>query len=186
MTRADEREFEVWRKINRQMLNGTFSGKLSQTPKKEVEQYFKALVQIWKQQSPERQLYAHSTVVNAIANYFDVLAWNYNFEVPLADLDFSHRFDLMARRGAKVVIVEVKPEISTRDLGQVLGYVFAVKRHFQRGRVFLGTDIRNLNVVLGGGEITDILVDNARSHGLGVILADKEQAWLIPAEFMLA
>ena len=154
-------------------------------PQKDAEQYFKALLRIYEE-SPGRYLYAHSTLQKSVASYFELLDWTYAFEVPLGDLDFSHRFDLMARKGAKVIVAEVKPEITTRDLGQTLGYVFAVKRHYKKARVFLATDILNLDVVLGGGEITDIIADNARNHGLGIMFADKEIAYLVPAEFLIA
>lgn len=92
----------------------------------------------------------------------------------------------MAQKGAKTVIVEVKPEVTTKDLGQILGYMFDVQKKFKKVRAFLGTDILSWDDIVDGGEITDIIIDNAQRHGLGVILADKKQAWLIPAEFLIA
>jgi hypothetical protein len=184
MTEAEEeKEFRAWKEANNQILDEMFSGKLSQTPEKVVEQYLKSIIKV-SEDAPDRYLYAHSTLCKSIGNYFGLLDWEYGFEIPLGDLDSSYRFDMMAQKGARNIIVEVKPEITTRDLGQVIGYMFDVNKKFKKGRMFLGTDILNLPVVINGGEITEILVDNAR-HGLGVILADKEQAWLIPAEFLL-
>ena len=183
-----EEKLKQWIKGNKQILNKMFSGNLIteksvEQDRKFVKAYFTQLTKIWED-LPDRNLLAHYTITKSIANYFYLLDWDYGFEIPIADLDSNYRFDLMAQKGAKVIVVEVKPKVTTRDLGQVLGYLFDVKKKAKKSRVFLGTDILNFYTIVDGGEITDIITDNAK-HGLGVIFADKEQAWIIPPEFLL-
>jgi hypothetical protein len=119
-----------------------------------------------------------------VGAYFEALGWDVGLELPFADFDSSYRFDVVAEKTTRTVVIEVKPEITTRALGQVLGYVFNVEKRLHRARVLLATDILNLDLVLNGGEIADIIGHNAERHGLGVMLAEREGAWLIPASFL--
>ena len=64
--------------------------------------------------------------------------------MPQGDLDSSYRFDIMAQKEKNTIVIEVKPEITTRDLGQVLGYVYDVRKKYTTSRFFIGTDILNL------------------------------------------
>jgi hypothetical protein len=186
MTEAEEeKQFQVWQKTNIEMLDAMFSGELSDTPQKWVKEYLEAVLKIYNELPKNRYLYAHSTIRNSIGNYFASMGWDYRFEVPFGDIDSSHRFDLMAQKDEHRIYVEVKPELNTRDFGQILGYLFDVRKVFKKARFFLGTDILNLPAVINGGEITDIIIDIAQRHGMGVFLANKEMAWLIPAEFFL-
>jgi hypothetical protein len=174
-----------WRSANRQILNTMFSKRheMSKLERKEILGYLRDLKRIWEG-SPDRYLLAHSTLAIAVGRYFDLLGWDVGFELPFADFDSSYRFDVVAQKTGRTVVIEVKPEVTTKALGQVLGYVFDVEKKLKRARVLLATDILNFPVVITGGEITDIIVDNAERHGLGVMLADKKDAWLIPAEFL--
>lgn len=174
-----------WRSANRQILNTMFSKRyeMAKAERKEVIGYLKDLKKI-SEGLPSRYLLAHSTLAVAVGRYFDLLGWDVGFELPFADFDSSYRFDVVAQKTGRTVVIEVKPEVTTKALGQVLGYVFDVEKKLKRARVLLATDILNFPVVIAGGEITDIIVDNAERHGLGVMLADKKDAWLIPAEFL--
>jgi hypothetical protein len=174
-----------WRSQNRRILNSVFSKsrETSKLEKREVAGYIGELKKIWEG-LPDRYLLAHSTLANAVGGYFELLGWDVGFELPFADFDSSYRFDVVAEKTARIIVVEVKPEITTKALGQVLGYVFNVEKRLNRARVLLATDILNLDVILNGGEVTDIIVDNAERHGLGIMLAEKESAWLIPAQFL--
>jgi len=177
-------EFEKWKQANIILVENLFDGKLLQTfTKKDIESYGQQLVQILTAQS-NRYLYAHSTLTNVIGNYFDLIGWKYGFEVPQGDLDSSYRFDIMAQKEKNTIVVEVKSKITTRDLGQVLGYVFDVRKKYPTSRFFIGTDILNLSLFGNDGEIKDIIIDSAKNLNVGVIFATKDLAWLVPAEFL--
>jgi hypothetical protein len=180
----EEKLLNGWKEANKKLITGMFSGELLKTcSKKEIEDYFKLLVTIYSQQS-KRYLYAHSTLTNVIGNYFDLLGWNYGFEIPQGDLNSNYRFDLMAQNGNNIIVVEVKPEITTQDLGQVLGYVYDIRKKYPTSRLFIGTDILNLPLLGNDGEIKDIINDSAKNLNVGIIFATKDQAWFIPAEFI--
>ena len=156
---------------------------MSKLERKEIIGYFRDLTKIWEG-LPNRYLLAHSTLAGSVGRYFALLGWDVGFELPFADFDSSYRFDVVAQKTDRTIVVEVKPEVTTKAFGQVLGYVFDVEKKLKRARVLLATDISNLPVIINGGEITDMIVDNAKRHGLGVMLADKQDTWLIPAEFL--
>ena len=182
--KSSVRIFE-WRRVNRQILNNMFSKRhaMSKAERREIIGYLSELKKIWEG-LPGRYLLAHSTLAVAVGRYFDLLGWDVGFELPFADFDSSYRFDVVAQKTGRTVVVGVKPEVSTKALGQVLGYVFDVEKKLKRARVLLATDIANFPAIMSGGEITGIIVDNAERHGLGVMFADKKDAWLIPAEFL--
>ena len=175
-------EAENWIKSNKKLIDAMFSDKMWEIfTKKDVVEYFKILIEIYKQ---ARGYYVHEGIIEYIANYLRVLNWKVGYEIPMGDLDSSYRFDLMAQESDKTIIVEVKPEVTTREMGQVIGYMFDVNKKFKKVRTFLGTDICNFNVIFNG-EVKDMIIDNAR-HGLGVFLTNQNKAvYAIPAEFLL-
>lgn len=180
----EDKEFRDWINSDKKLMSEMFSGKLLEnTPKKEIYRYFQVLAKIVNE-SPNRYIYAHSTIQNIIIDYFHTIGWDAGAEIPFGDLDSRYRFDVMAQHGAKTIVVEVKPDVTTRDMGQVMGYVHDIEKKFKKARVFLGTDILNFGTVLGGGEVTDMIMEAAKNHGLGVIFATKDDCWPVPAEFL--
>lgn len=182
----EENLLKGWKEVNKKLLNDMFSGDLLKTfSKEDIETYFKQLATIYTQQS-KRYLYAHSTLQTVIGNYFGLLEWKYGFEIPHGDLDSNYRFDIMAQKGKNTIVVEVKSEVNPRELGQVIAYVYDVSKKYKKSRVFLGTDILNLDILIKDGEIKDIILDYAKNYRLGLIFATTVQAWIVPAEFLLA
>ena len=178
-------EIENYVKAQKTMIDSMFSGKLLEIfPKQVLVEYLRGLGKIYSQK-PRYAPLDHTTIQYAIGNYFKMLNWKFNYEIPMGDLDSSYRFDLMAQDGDKTIIVEVKPEITTSGMGQVLGYMFDSMKKFKKVRTFLGTDIFNFPIIFNGGEITNILADNAR-HGLGVLFTDQNAVYAVPAELILA
>ena len=172
-------------KAQKTMIDSMFSGKLLEIfPKQVLKDYVNGLVKLYSQK-PRYASRDHETIKYAIGNYFMMLNWKIGYEIPAGDLDSSYRFDLMAQDGDKTIIVEVKPEVTTSGMGQVLGYMFDSMKKFKKVRTFLGTDIFNFPIIFNGGEITNILTDNAR-HGLGVLFTDQNTVYALPAELILA
>jgi len=178
-------ERDKWIEENQQIIDLMFSGKLRETWTEEnMEKYMKNIENAWSAAPKKRYLYAHSTLVNSIGSYFHVLGWDVGAEIPSGDLYSRVRFDLMAQKDSRTIVVEVKPRITVRELGQVLGYLFDAKKRFKECRVFLGTDILDAPIVFRPGPIRDIIFDNAQKNELSVIFAVKDMTWMVPAEFI--
>lgn len=182
---SNQPSFEGWKEGNKKLLTDMFSGDLLKTfPPNDIETYFKQITTIFSQQS-NRYLYAHSTIQNVIGTYFGLLNWKYGFEIPHADLDSNYRFDIVAQNGDNIIIVEVKPEVNPRELGQVIAYLYDVTKDYKQSRFYLGTDILNFDIIIKSGEIKDIILDYVKNYKLGLIFATTKQAWVVPAEFLL-
>lgn len=191
---ADNKQLEDWKNNNQILLDAMFSGEVTEAPQNLIKDYLVRLVQIsnevpsiWKG-VPKKMVFepglAHSLLCGTISLYFGALGWDYALEIPSGDTQSSYRFDVMAQKGENTIIVEVKPDLTIQDFGQILGYILHVKRRFNKVRFFVGTNIENISYLLGGGEITDALVDFAKNHKLGIIFACQNQVWIVPAEFL--
>ncbi|GEM_PF-4274394 len=177
-----------WIKSDKELLKGMFSGTLlKENKKKDIQAYIKEINKGYLEVEQKRhRILSHSSIQNKIAYYLEQLNWQSAIEVPFGDVDSSYRFDVMAQKGSQVIVVEVKPTVNTRDMGQVLGYVHDIKKKYKKARVFLGTDILNLGIVNQWGEVTDMLLECAEKHGLGIMFVDTNFIFIIPSEFLLA
>jgi hypothetical protein len=179
-------ENEKWIGKESRWVDSFFSGKLLETYSSEkIEDYWKRINSIWEQTTlARRYCLSHNTIQSVVANYLALLGWNSKYEVDFADFESSYRFDIMAKKGDHAIVIEVKPEITTKDLGQVLGYVISLKKRYPEARVFLATDIIQFGFILSEGEIKDIILDMAQRYGLGIAFASTDDIWIIPSEFL--
>ncbi len=175
---------------NKQLLDALFSEeKMRNYSKKEIRKYFDSIATRY-QEIEQRYLRTHSTIQNIVADYLVSMGWNVQFETAFADFDYNLRFDIMAKRNGKTIVVEVKPEINREILGQLLEYIFSIEKKVRHGKFFLATDILNLPFIFKNGVLSEILIDFVSKHKMGFILVDstKEgtETWLVPSEFILA
>nr|MDO8082050.1 hypothetical protein [Candidatus Freyarchaeota archaeon] len=184
-------DYEIWEEIGKEIgeiLDLMFAGKLLETltlKKEIVEEHMKNITNYFSTQS-KRNHFSHSILQRTIrAIFFDLLGWDPGFEIPSGKLHPSHRYDVVAQKGSRTIVVEIKPKITAKNLDQVLGYISEVKRRFPESRVFLGTDLLNFDLVFRPGEIRDIIFDMAKKNGLGVIFVAKFMFWFLPAEFFM-
>ena len=167
-------------------LDVMFAGKLQEAYSQEsIKICVSNVLEQCKQISRQRKyLLGHPTIQSAIGRNFEILGWQVKYEVPFADFDSNYRFDIVAQKGENAIVVEVKPEVTKQDIGQIFAYVLDVKKKIPHGRVFLGIDILNLYNVFEQGEVRDMIMDISNRYGLGIILADTQNAWILPAEFI--
>lgn len=188
LTPEEEKLLRLWIKSNKEVLQNMFNGTLLEKNSiKIIKQYFKAIeIALEEDAEQRRYLRTHSSIVNDIVEFFELMEWDVGTEIPIGDLDSSYRFDVMVEKGKNTIIVEVKPEITTREMGQVIGYIHDIEKKSKNARVFLGTDLFNYDTVFGEGEVGDIVFEHARNHELGIILINKDNTFLIPAELIIA
>ncbi len=120
-------------------------------------------------------LLTHNSLQNTIGIFFQHIGWDVEYEVPFMSGGFEAEkviFDIVADKGRRTVVVEVKDVIKSRDLGQVWGYVDTVQLSKVKTYVYLGTDILNYDSLRYGttGQMIRELMEDG---GIGIILADK-------------
>ncbi len=188
---ADENKPLNEKAYNQRLLDSLFSEGMSQDSWSFVNDYILRMLKISEEQAAAtgnteaKPLLARDVLRSLIGKYLGDLGWDYFLEVPAGDQQNGHKFDVLAEKDFHTIVVEVKPSINTNNVDQVLVYLVQAKRMFSRVRVFLGTDISNVRNLLCGGDITDILMEYAMRYQLGVIFADNDQFWIVPAEFLL-
>jgi hypothetical protein len=179
------------KEYNQRLLDSLFSEGMSQDPWSFVNDYILRMLKISEEsvsardKTVARPLLGRDVLRSVIGKYFGALGWDYFLEVPADDKQDSHKFDVLAEKDFRTIVVEVKPAINTNNIDQVLVHLVQAKGMFSRVRVFLGTDISNARNLLCGDDITEVLMEYAMRHQLGVIFADQEQFWIVPAEFLL-
>jgi hypothetical protein len=173
---------------NIRLINSAFSGKMTYS-KEEIKQYFDSIGRRY-QELDRNSLRDHSVIQKIVGNYLVDMGWNVQYETAFADFDYNIRFDIMAKKHTRTIVVEVKPEIDREIVGQILEYIFNIKTEIENAKFFLATDILNLPFIFNNGVITEIIMDFAEKYNMGIILIDStretSETWLIPAEFILA
>lgn len=120
-------------------------------------------------------LLVHDSLQNTIGIFLRVLGYEVEYEVPFHRGEWEAErviFDIVATRARETMIVEVKDVVTSRDLGQVYGYLNTLQLSKVEAKVYLGTDVLNWGDLTSGvtGETVKELMER---EGLGVILADK-------------
>ncbi len=97
---------------------------------------------------------------------------------PFASLGFGSarsQFDIVATWGDEVSVVEVRDNVTSRDLEQIKNYLGTFRTLHPTGKLFLGTDVLNWPALLFG-PLCGTVAELAAQEGMGVILADEEYA----------
>ncbi len=179
------------KEYNQRLLDSLFSEGMSQDPWSFINDYILRMLKISEDRSDTgsdmtaRPLLAGDALRSLIGKYLGALGWDYFLKVPADDKQGSHKFDVLAEKDFHTIVVEVEPVININNFDQVVVHIIQAKGLFSRVRVFLGTNISNARNLLCGGDITDVLMEYATRHQLGVIFVDNDKFWIIPAEFLL-
>jgi hypothetical protein len=176
-------------KDNNRLIEAAFSKSAENISSKEISLYIKSILKSYRRLQATRPILQHIQIQAIVGHYLSSQKWNVRPETPFADFDYNNRFDLMAKKSNKTIIVEVKSDITVEGLGQVLGYIFNVKRKLKNARVFLATDILGIPFIFNNVTIREIISDFAKRHGMGMILVDQDskgnwETWLLPSVFL--
>ncbi len=145
--------------------------------KRESKQLFKIVNELLETVGQRRKhfLLTHNSLQNTIGIFLQLIGWYVQYELPFMSGGFEAEkviFDIVADKGRRTVVVEVKDFIKSRDLGQVWGYVDTVQLRKVKTDVYLGTDILNYNSLIYG--TTGQMISGLMEDGdIGIILADK-------------
>lgn len=120
-------------------------------------------------------LLVHDSLQNTIGLFLQYAGFEVTYEVPFETGGFAAQksvFDIVAVKGKRQLVVEVKDAVTTRDLGQVYGYISTLKLSKTKAAVLLGTDILNYGDLVEGapGKMVSELLEREL---FGILLADK-------------
>lgn len=159
----------------RRLFNAVFSKEVMQSiSTKEITSYYKSIVKSCKKLEATRFPLNHFNIQQIVGWCLSDMKWNVRWETPFAYFDYNYRFDLMAKKDKKTIIVEVKPFIDEKSLGQILGYMLRAKKEIKTTRIFLAMDILNLHQIFNNGTVTEIISEFAKKYGMGVMLVDQD------------
>lgn len=117
----------------------------------------------------------HSRLQRIIGAFLFLRGNIVDFEVPFSSAGFRAgkvRFDIVAEKNSKIVIVEVKDIIDKRDFGQLNFYTNILEANSVKAKVYLGLDILSLPSFLDP-TMHEELIETMEREKIGVMFADK-------------
>lgn len=174
---------------NKTLLNSIFmKEKMSNYPKQLIDQYIKSLFRAHKRIEFTRDLLEISMIQDIVADYLMDMQWHVKYDTSYSDFDSQYRFDLVARKEKRTVLILVQSEITRQSLLEIQKDIFGVKKEIPSTRILLAIDILELPLILQKGILSDLIVDMAKKYKLGVLFVDKnldyQETWLVPSEFL--
>lgn len=174
---------------NKLLLNSIFmKEKMSKYSKQLVDNYFVALQKAHERIYNTRDLFETGMIQDIVSDYLMDMQWHVKQDATDSDFDSQYRFDLVARKEKRTILVLVQPEITRKVLLDIKKEIFDTKQEMPSTRVLVATDILELPYVLQRGAVADLISEMAVKHKLGVLFVDKnldyQETWLVPSEFL--
>ena len=174
---------------NKLLLNAIFmKEKMARYPKDLIDNYFRSLSRSNKRVEFTRDLLDVHMIQDVVADYLMDMQWHTKYDTVYPDFDPKYRFDLVARKEKRAIMIIVQPEITRQSILEIQKDIFDVKKEIPSTRVLLAIDILQLPTILQKSAISDSILEMAKKYRLGVILVDKnldyQETWLVPSEFL--
>lgn len=187
MTDRESDPFSTY-KENKILLNSIFmKDKMTKYSRQLVDSYFKSLLRAHKRVEMTRDLLETGMIQDIVADYLMDMQWNVKYDASDSDFDPQYRFDLVARKEKRTILVLVQPEITRKVLLEIQRDIFS-RKEMPSTRVLVATDIMEIPYILQDGAMADFISDMAGKHRLGMLFSDKnldyQETWLVPSEFL--
>ncbi len=176
---------------NKILLNSIFmKEKMLKYSRQLIDSYFKSLLRAHKRVEMTRDLLEIGMIQDIVADYLRDMQWHVKYDASDSDFDSQYRFDLVARKEKRTILVLVQPEITRKVLLEIQKDIFDLKKEMLSTRLLVATDILELSYILQKGALADFIADMAKKHKLGMLFVDKnldyQETWLVPSEFLYA
>jgi hypothetical protein len=176
---------------NKALLNAIFMReKISNYSKQIIDKYFESLLRAHKKAEFTRDLLEVGMIQDIVADYLKDMQWHVKYDTSCSDFNSQYRFDLVARKEKRAILVLVQPEITRQVILEIQKDIFGAKKEIPSTRVLVATDILELPTILQNGTLSDFILDMAKKCRLGVLFVDKnldyQETWLVPSEFLYA
>ena len=174
---------------NKQLVNAIFlKEKISKYSNEVKDAYLRSLLRAHKNIDINRSLLEKDTIQGVVADYLKDMQWHVKYDTFYPDFDSNFKFDLVARKEKRSILVKVKPKITKQILEQLRDDISNSKKELESTRIILAADILELTTILNSSEISKRITDMVKKHRLGIVLVDKnpeyQETWLLPAEFL--
>ncbi len=158
--------------------------------KQVIDKYLKSLLRAHKRVELTRDLLELGMIQDIVADYLMDMQWHVKHDTFYLDFDPQYRFDLVARKEKRAIVILIQPEITRQSILEIQKDIFSVKKEMPSTRVLLATDILELPSILEKSILSDFIIDMAKKYRLGILLVDKnldyQETWLVPSEFLYA
>ncbi len=180
--------FSTWQE-NKILLNSIFmKEKMTKYSEQIVDNYFTALQNAHKRIEMTRDSLEIGMIQDIASDYLKDMQWHVKQDASDSDFDSQYRFDLVARKEKRTILVLVQPEITRKILQDIKKDIFDRRKEMPSTRILLATDILELPYVLQHGTLSDFISELALKHKLGILFIDKnldfQETWLVPSEFL--
>ena len=159
------------------ILNKKLGEPLNRKEQKELGKLFEELyLDALSRRRYQRLPMPHYMLQNVTATFLRMFGYDADFEVSFnagSGFDTERiRFDVVAEKGKKALIVEVKDKISTRDFCQLQGYFRSLRKSRVKADLYLCTDVINYTKLVSGttGDMCCELMENEKVR---IMFADK-------------
>lgn len=174
---------------NKILLNSIFmKDKMEKYSKQLVDNYFSALIKAREKIEMTRDPLELGMIQDIVSDYLKDMQWHVKYDAAHSDFDPQYRFDLVARKEKRTIVVLVQPELTRKSIQDIQREIFDVKKEMPSTRVLLATDILELPYILQRGTLSDFISDMAKKYRLGILFVDKnldyQETWLVPSEFL--
>jgi hypothetical protein len=175
---------------NKTLLNSIFmKDKMSNYSKQIIDRYFKSLLRAHKRIEATRESLELSMIQDIVGDYLMDMQWHVKYDTSYSDFDSQYRFDIVARKEKRTLVVIIQPEITRQSILKIQKDIFSLKKDIPSTRVFLATDVFEVPTILEKNAISDSIMDMADKYKLGILIVDKnpdyQETWLVPAEFLI-
>ena len=176
---------------NKVLLNSIFvKEKMTKYSKQLVDNYFSALLKAREKIEMTREPLELGMIQDIVSDYLKDMQWHVKYDASHSDFDPHYRFDLVARKEKRTIVILVQPEMTRKSILDIQKEIFDAKKEMPSTRVLVATDILELPYILQNGALSDFISDMAKKHKLGILFVDKnldyQETWLVPSEFLYA
>jgi hypothetical protein len=174
---------------NKVLLNSIFmKDKMAKYSKQLVDDYFSALVKAREKIEMTRDQLELGMIQDIVSDYLKDMQWHVKQDASHSDFDLQYRFDLVARKEKRTIVVLVQPELTRKSILDIKREIFDTKKEIPSTRVLVATDILELPYILQNGALAGFISDMTRKHKLGILFVEKnldyQETWLVPSEFL--
>jgi len=117
----------------------------------------------------------HNRIQRIVGAFYELRGWDVYYEVPFSSGGYqprSVRFDLVADKGKKQVVIEVKDWLDKRDFGQVNYYSNILENNKIKAKLYLATDFISAHNIFDPA-MADEIEEIMTRENVGLIFADK-------------
>ncbi len=126
-----------------------------------------------------RFLLSHTTLQNLVGQMMQFLDFEVFWEYPVEIAGVSSRYDLYASKGKYEYVVEIKPEIDQKALGQIHIYANQLQSVKAKGGLYVGTDLLNFEHLATEGALAEAFREELEHEEIGAIFVDNKPQFML-------